>query len=132
LKKNKETTLIVLSYKTQLRSLIVNNAKISYFVTNGMISKKLELEKSQKKNDKLSMLNLSEISLKLNTKTNLVVLIKHTSSKILKIINFIKKKKILSNIFIYSPKTPFSLSKIKKIKSIKRKLAKKYAKIKNM
>lgn len=126
---------LIIKYQSQLYSCILKNSKLMKSITNGIFLKKLELEKCQKKNDKLSLLNLKEcynIATQLKQKENdfFLINIKNTNTKIFKILNFFKKKIQSTNTLIYfTPSINYSYVKFKKIKSIKRKLTKKYNKL---
>jgi len=132
--KNKPIILII-KYQSQLHSCILKNSKLIKSITNGIFLKKLELEKCQKKNDKLSLLNLKEcyntaIQLKQTENDFFLINIKNTNTKIFKILNFFKKKIQYTYTLIYfTPAINYSYVKFKKIKSIKRKLTKKYNKL---
>ena len=137
-KSNKNNLTLIVNYKSQLHSTILKNLKVVINSTNGLFSKKLELEKCQKKHDKLSIINLKDsytrlLALKL-TKSDknpaVIINIKQTTSKIFKFISFFKKKLQDKNTMMYfTPCVNYSQKKFKKIKSIKRKLTKKYNKL---
>jgi hypothetical protein len=139
LKNSKKTvSMMILNFKSQLYSSILKNSKLIKLTTNGFFLKKLELEKCQKKNDKLSILNLRESQTQLmnlnknskNINNSTVLNVCGTNTKLFKLINFFKKKTNDSNFLVYfTPKISYSKIKFKKIKSIKRKLTKKYNKL---
>lgn len=129
-------TITIFKYKTQLYSSILKNYKLKKLITNGFFIKKLELEKSQKKSDKMNLLNLKESYNYINALNNTtennfhIIVLKNTNTKFFKIINFFKKKISNQNVIIYfTPNINYSKKKFKKIKSIKRKLVKKYNKV---
>lgn len=129
--------ITIFKYKTQLYSSILKNFKLKKLITNGLFIKKLELEKNQKKNDKINLLNLKETYNQINVLNNSthtdsfqIIVLKNTNTKLFKIINFFKKKLSNQNTLIYfTPSINYSKFKFKKIKSIKRKLVKKYSKV---
>lgn len=109
-----------------------------FFSTNGIVLKKNNiLEKSRKKDAKSSIMQIQDClsffkkNLKLNeNKTNFIISLKKIkpfSRKILKLI-FNDLKDYKTNIII-SPCVSFSKNNFKKIKSIKRRLRKKYTTI---
>lgn len=128
--KNKPT-IFIYKYTNQLYSSFLENYKLKRLITNGNIIKKMEVEKNQKKNDKITLINLKE-SIKYissNKKLFNIIILKNTTNKLIKIVNFIKNKLIVNNsIFYFTPSINYSTTKFKKIKSIKRRLTKKYKK----
>lgn len=133
LSKPKLILTLIISFKTQLRVSFLKNQQLIKNSTNGLFLKKLDLEKCQKKNDKVLIINLKDMSsfvnnyFEMNKMKLLFINVNNTSSKLLKIINFIKKNVVNHNyIIFYTPKINYSHTKFKKIKSIKRKLTKKY------
>jgi len=129
-KKIQNNCIFLIKFKKQLLSSIMLNGKLKKFLTNGVFIKKLDLKKSQKKDDKIVLINLNDCILFIKKnffKSNIVVNIKNTNNKFIKVINFIKKNfNTLKYLLIYTPKIPYSNFKYKKVKSIKRKLKKKY------
>lgn len=138
LKKNKITT----NKKDILKLLIILNKKQTYVNisfnffkkihnTNGMVLKKSGiLEKSRKKDSKTSILNINE-SIKylknFNFKKTLFIINIKKLKPFLNKINKILKNEITNNCkIVITPSIPFYKNKFKKIKSIKRRLRKKY------
>lgn len=122
-------SLLLKLTKKQLFSTIFSKSKINFFCTNGMFLKKLALNKNKKKDNKVSVLNLkktAEFIKARNIKTLLINVI-YSKTFVFKYLNILKKNINVDNlIYIYTPKTSFSQNKYKKIKSIKRKLKKRY------
>ena len=115
--------------KKQIICNISENLKNIHFLTNGMVLKNLEiLEKKRKKEIKFSIINLTKTlnKTKLTITTVSVNKLKPYISKIIKIVkNFFKKNENKLNLIV-SPKIPFNRLNFKKVKSIKRRLRKKY------
>jgi hypothetical protein len=127
--KSYNTILQLKLTKKQLFSTIFNKKKIALFVSNGLFLKKLVLKKNQKKDSKVSILNLKRVVEFLQKKnvTSLVINIMYSKNYLVKYLNFFKSSlKNTHVLYFYSPKLNFSKKKFKKIKSIKRKLKKKY------
>jgi hypothetical protein len=127
--------IVGFSFKKQLKSFVLLKNNVIWTKTNGIFVKSLGLVKSQKKNEKISTINVNELFKFLKTfilknKINILFFLKNISSKTIKLLNQIKKKIDQNNCLIIKPSTPFTLNKNKRIKSIKRKLTKKYIKIK--
>jgi hypothetical protein len=117
------------STKKQLFCTIFNKNKTVFFISNGFFLKKLILKKSQKKDSKVSILNLKNIVefVKKKNIKNLVVNLNIAKSFSTKYLHFFKSNlKKINTLYLYSPKLSFSKKKFKKVKSIKRKLKKKY------
>lgn len=117
--------------KKQLFSTIRYNTKLVKMYSNGMFLKQLNLtKKSKKKDSKVSIVNLKktiEILTKMK-KTNLIINIVGSKNFLLKYINFLKNNlKGNEIVFVFTPVINYSLNRFKKIKSIKRKLKKKYS-----
>jgi hypothetical protein len=126
---NYNNVLQIKSTKKQLFCTIFNNKKIIFFVSNGFFLKKLMLKKSQKKDSKVSILSLKNVIefLKKKSIKNLIVNLNFAKSFSTKYIHFIKSTfKNTNVIYVYSTLLNFSKKKFKKIKSIKRKLKKRY------
>ena len=128
---NFKTILQLKLTKKQLFSSIRYNTKLIKMYSNGMFLKQLNLtKKSKKKDNKVSIVNLKktiEVFIKMK-KTNLVVNMVGSKTFLLKYIKFLKNN--LKNneiIFVFTPIINYSFNKFKKIKSIKRKLKKKYS-----
>ena len=138
IKKFENLFLFITLMKKQSYININYKNKEIFFSTNGIILKKNNiLEKNRKKDSKSSIMQIQDClsflknNLKLNGKnTNLIVSLKKIKSfsrKILKtIFTDLKQHKITVSI---SPCISFSKNKFKKIKSIKRRLRKKYTTI---
>jgi hypothetical protein len=116
--------------KKQSFIIILKNNKIIFSRTNGFFLKKLNIKKkSQKKDNKLSILNLKNGLSFCNTNNinkiifNMVGLKKNSNKLVYFLKNFFKNKMF---IYINSLKVNFFKNKFKKVKSIKRKLRKKY------
>lgn len=137
LKKNKQILKnlffsVFLKKKQTYINVSINNIKILHN-TNGILLKKNGIiEKSRKKDPKTSILNLNSSlfflkNLFLNNKFNIIISVR-------KIKPFLNKiNKILKNelngkrfVFLLSPEISFNKENFKKIKSIKRRLRKKY------
>jgi hypothetical protein len=121
---------IVLLKKQTYINVIINNKKYIHN-TNGIVLKKNGiLEKCRKKDSKSSIMNLNNsINLFKNIKisTTTIVNIKKIKPFLNKIIKVLKNEINLNNLkFILSPEISFFKSNFKKIKSIKRRLRKKY------
>jgi hypothetical protein len=115
--------------KKQVFCTIFNKKKILFFLTNGSFLKRLLLKKSQKKDTKVSILNLKHVVEFLKKKyiKNIIVNIIFSKIFVSKYIYFLKNHIKHHNVMhFYTPKSSFSKKKFKKIKSIKRKLKKKY------
>jgi hypothetical protein len=117
--------------KKQLYSNIIINNACKKLITNGIILKKLNIsKKSQKKNNKISSINLKKISeyLHSNIKSRSVFINTYSSKySILKLSNTIRTIfKKFQITYTYSPQNK-NTNTYKKIKSIKKKLKKKYA-----
>jgi hypothetical protein len=133
--KNKPILLIyiLLKKKQTYINYFLNNKKI-FHSTNGIILKKnLIIEKSRKKDSKTSILNITT-SINILKNLNLNIEKKQILINVKKIKPFLNKiNKILKTEFnfndtkyIITPEIPFNKNKFKKIKSIKRRLRKKY------
>ena len=121
---------VLLKKKQTYINIIFDNKKILHN-TNGIVLKKHNiLEKSRKKDPKSSILNLNHsISFfkNLNIKSCLIINIKKIKPFINKINKIFKNEFNQKDIkFIITPEISFNKSVFKKIKSIKRRLRKKY------
>jgi hypothetical protein len=126
---NYNNVLQIKSTKKQLFCTIFNNKKIIFFVSNGFFLKKLMLKKSQKKDSKVSILSLKNVIefLKKKSIKSLIVNLNFAKNFSTKYIHFVKSAfKNTNVIYVYSTLLNFSQKKFKKIKSIKRKLKKRY------
>lgn len=123
-------SLILKIKKKQLYSIYSQNNAVKTFFTNGIILNKLNIKKkSQKKDNKISIITikktLEKIYLDLNK--NLIVNINGTKNGIMRVVNVLRNNiKNINVLYIYTPRINFSRNKFKKIKSIKRKLKKRY------
>ncbi len=125
------TTFQIKITKKQILTTINHKNKLVWFLSNGMLFKELQLtQKSKKKDNKVSIVNLKKAIefLKKNLKKNyLIIQILGSRSYLVKYVNFLKSSfNNYSCIYTYTPVFSFSKKKNKKIKSIKRKLRKKY------
>lgn len=127
--------LCIVLNKKQIYANVFNNTKKIIHLSNGIVLKKHGiLEKSRKKETKISLTTINEILKLINltakkNKFDLIINIKKTKSIIGKIIRILFTTKLLGNkkkTLIISPKINFGCSKFKKVKSIKRRLRKKY------
>lgn len=122
--------ILILSLNTkQMYCNILENEKNTFFLTNGIVTKENEiLEKKRKKELKFTIINLNKTlsKLKISNCTINIRKLRPSLSKILKIIKIHFKKNENKLNLIISPKIPFSFEKFKKVKSIKRRLRKKY------
>jgi len=122
--------LLLLKKKQTYVNVLLYGKKILHN-TNGIILKKNGiLEKSRKKESKTSLLNIT-ISLNflknLNFNDNIIINIKKIKPFISKINKILKNEIPNKNIvYILTPEIPFNKNKFKKVKSIKRRLRKKY------
>jgi hypothetical protein len=129
LKKNFLKLLIILKKKQTYVSISLNFLK-KIHNTNGIFLKKNGiLEKSRKKDSKTSILNVKESVkyLKKFKDNNFIIVIIKNVKPFLNKINKILKNEIKKNCkIIITPKIPFYKNKFKRVKSIKRRLRKKY------
>lgn len=130
LKKINLNTIILKIKKKQLYSNIVVNNMCKKLITNGMILKKINIfKKNQKKNNKISSINLKKISEYLHSgikMKNICISIYGSKYNVLKLSNTVRTIFKKFNItYIYSPQNK-NTNEYKKIKSIKKKLKKKY------
>jgi hypothetical protein len=121
---------ILLLKKQTYINIFVNNKKIHHN-TNGIVLKKHNiLEKSRKKDPKSSILNLNNsinFFKNLNINSCLVINIKKIKPFINKINKILKNEFNQKDVkFVISPEISFNKKVFKKIKSIKRRLRKKY------
>lgn len=127
--KNYNAVLQMKSTKKQLVCTVFKKKKIIFFISNGFFLKKLSLKKSQKKDSKVSVLNLKNIVefIKKKNINSLVVNLVYAKSFSIRHLYFLKNNlKKMNILYLYSPKINFSKNRFKKVKSIKRKLKKKY------
>jgi hypothetical protein len=125
-----QTTILIKLTKKQTFSHIFYKNKLAWFYTNGILLKKLNiLKKSQKKDLKISLLNVKNT---VNTEiiknnNNIVVNIVNTKIETQKLSHILRSGLKYKNIiYIYTPLIFFSKNRFKKIQSIKRKLKKRY------
>lgn len=129
--KNKLIDLIIIMKKKQTYINICIDKKKIIHNTNGIILKKNGiLEKSRKKEYKTSLLNL-KISLNflknLNFKENLTINLKKIKPFLNKINKILKNEFSNKNVtYILTPEIPFNKKNFKKVKSIKRRLRKRF------
>lgn len=129
--KNPIINLIIIMRKKQTYINIYMGGKKIIHNTNGIILKKNGImEKSRKKDYKTSLLNLN-ISLNflknLNFKENITINLKKIKPFLSKINKILKNEFLNKNVtYILTPQIPFSKKNFKKIKSIKRRLRKKF------
>lgn len=120
--------------KKQLYSFINKNGKIIFQISNGCILRKLNVtKKSSKKEIKISLANIKTIADHkfIKFQQNIIIIINGLRSNSHKIINNLKKYFHKNHLLIIKPVISFSNFRFKKIKSIKRKLKKKYTNINN-
>lgn len=134
---NSENIIITLDNRYQkVRIFLTLKNKCKFSITSGIVYKKLAMkQKKNKKAEKLINLMLKIISLKLKSilkKNKCIFYIKglksNTSNLLILINKNFKKNRFL---FIFSPCVEYGKFKFKKIKSIKRRLRKKFSKILN-
>lgn len=134
---NSDKIVIMLDNRHQkIRIFLTLKGKCKFSVTAGIIYKKLAMkQKKNKKAEKLINLMLKIISLKLKnhlTKNKCILHIKGTRSNMFNLLVLIKKNfKSNKFFFIYSPHIEYGKFKFKKVKSIKRRLKKKFSKFLN-
>jgi hypothetical protein len=124
---------ITLAKKQTYVSTVINNNKNSH-LTNGIMLKQISiLEKCRKKDSKVSVLTVSNSTNNFKKKLTKDALVLLKIKKIKPFINKISKlvindlKSVSRNLFIIiKPSMNFNFSSFKKIKSIKRRLRKKY------
>ena len=125
--------LIILNIKKKKPFInVIIKDKTLIAVSSGFILKKLNInEKKSKKNLKTLYLILkimiNNLNKRLNKYNKIIFQIKGSKKKLLQIIMFLKKKiKFSEIIFIYTPNFYQNSIKFKKIKSIKKRLRKKF------
>lgn len=131
---NKKLIIIIDIRNIKPRIVVINNNKCILTLSTGIIFKKMQMkEKSIKKTQKMFNIMMKLVSTNLKKKincNNYIIHIKGTKSKLLNILVFIKKSFINNNLFfLYSPRIDYKI-KFKKIKSIKRRLKKKFVRFK--
>lgn len=118
----------------KIKIYIINNNRCVFGITPGIIYKKLGIkQKKTKKTEKMVNLMLKIVSLKIKkmiAKNKFIINIKGTRSNIFNVITLINRnfKSNLSSL-IYSPHISYGRYKFKKIKSIKRRLRKRFSKL---
>lgn len=131
---NNENLIVLLDIrKSKPKIFILKDGKCFFSLTGGLIFKKLNLSKKKiKKSEKMLKLLLKTTFIKLQKlflSKNYIIHIKGTKSNIFNILLIIGKsfKKKLS--LIYSPYISYGRFKFKKIKSIKKRLRKKFTRL---
>lgn len=133
--KNSENLIVILDLRcTKPKIFVINNNKCLFSVTSGLIYKKLNLkQKKIKKTEKMLNLLLKTASSKLQKEKKFkkcIIHLKGTRSNIFNILVLINKNfnnKLIS--LIYAPHISYGLFKFKKIKSIKKRLRKKFSRL---
>lgn len=133
---SKNIFIVLDSRSLKTKFIAFNRKKCLFSMTNGIIFKKLTLRnKKYKKSEKLSFLNLKNSLVKLSflkTYGNIFIYVKGVKNNINGFIKYLIKKINNNNVLIINS---YKMSKnkffgFKKIKSIKRKLKKKFIKLK--
>ena len=133
--KNSENIIFIIDMRfSKSRIFLINKDKCLFGITSGLIYKKLNLkQKKIKKTEKMLNLMLKSAVMKAQKTINFkkcIIHLKGTKSNIFNILVLIQKnlaKKQIS--FLYSPYISYGRFKFKKIKSIKKRLRKKFSRL---
>lgn len=120
--------------KSKPRIFLISKDKCILSLTSGIVYKKLELkQKKIKKTEKMLNLMLKAVSSSINkwgVLKNFLIHLKGTRSNIFNVLVLIEKNFKNKNIsLLYSPHISFGNFKFKKVKSIKRRLRKKFSRL---
>lgn len=133
--RNLNSLIIQINIKnTKPKIVVINKDKCFTNITAGIIFKKLNMKiKKLKKTEKMLNLMLKSIYsniIRFIYFKKVIIHIKGTKSNIFKAVSLVNNSFKNKNVFlIYSPKIKYGLTKFKKLKSIKRRLKKKFIKL---
>ena len=132
-KKSEKFILIIDNRFSKIRSFIMYNNKCVFSLTSGIIYKKAQMKsKNMKKSEKMVnlIIKASIMKLKNNVLKNLIINLKGSKSNTFNIVSLIKKQLKMTTTLIYTPYITINRIKFKKVKSIKRRLKKKFIRLK--